>query len=267
MKVFAFALLLFAGCALTPVPPDRGPAEVERLSKLDQGCSVNADCYPGFSCRAKACRPVQQIVAEAGELCARPQDCRSRSCDMFGTGLCQAVTPSLLSNSLKCSTDSQCRSNQCGRDGTCVASQLSRGIAGDLCNINEDCLSVFCGPAPDGRQRCQFGGPYAASCAPVGEKVMHAGQCCSGAFNLDAQSRCVAVQDVACSDQGDCRSRVGKKCADVGTTVQNEFQCCSRLAVAGRCTINYQMRFQPCAADASCPSGRTCDLSTNLCRN
>ena len=235
------------------------------FSKKNQPCTVTSDCEAGLLCRQQICR--LPGLAEAGESCFQNQDCKSYSCSPAKS--CNPAKDSLLPNGASCFLQSQCHSNTCF-EGQCLASSTLPGLPYQKAFRPQNCLSQFSkSNSISAFKVCDYGGSFAASCAPIGERVNTAIQCCSktGFKKSKSETLCIGINDEHCSKDGLCQARVGKTCADVGQKVNHAFQCCSQSAHNNVCILNYSKSFFPCAKDSSCPSGQRCDTSNNLCQH
>lgn len=252
--------------ASSPSSGGRGPAASVGPMRMDfhEPCRDDSECSGSLLCRSGRCDKLDlNNRGHVDDVCsgpaAGPFECISGSCV---AGFCAPTLREKADNGSACNEAAArvCRSGIC-RQGRCAPSAAFLGLPGSDCATDVDCLAGRCDER-GGRKSCSYSGLFAASCLPLGRRAEFAAECCSGV--IDGNSVCAPTQDSACTNSGDCASKVGRVCADIGYRVSNGLLCCSGRAQGGHCVIDPKRDFQPCSMDRGCRSG-SCDRKTNLC--
>lgn len=250
-----------------PVPGGRGPAAAIGPLRMEfhEPCRDDSECSGSLLCLSGRCDKLDlHNRGHVDDVCsgptAGPFECISGSC--VG-GFCAPTLREKADNGAACNEAAArvCRSGIC-RQGQCAPSATFLGLPGADCATDADCLSGRCDERGGARKTCGYSGLFASSCRPLGRRAEFAAECCSGV--IDGNSICSPTSDPKCTNFGDCASKVGRVCADIGYPVLNGLLCCSGRAQGGRCVIDLKREFQPCSMDRGCRSGH-CDRKTNLC--
>jgi hypothetical protein len=247
-------------CNLAPCVPDAGgilrcAAPENACMPLGAGCSVNADCCDGRSCKD---------IVELGKVCA-DASCNSATC-----ATCK-------SNGLACTADANCCSGYCDGTGHCAIPTCN--ATGASCSNGTECCSGLC----DGTSHC------AAPCKGSGTSCTETADCCTGlSCNIplgDTSGTCETSTTPSCSESGQacattsdccdpttrltCQDAAGASCTGTGCTCKPPAPTCGSAMQA--CTTA-----DPCCsgqnlscvtrdgggAQIPCPAATTCACCT-----
>jgi outer membrane exchange protein TraA len=241
-------------------PPDEVCApEIKQCRE----CNEDSECERGKSCQAHQC-----------VTCATNDSCAGSSCNCCPSGtLCAAPTPGASPSCLECTTDSQCTAGKkCDSiNGRCVDAIPD-------CNTADRC-GTQCVKCPTERPFC-LDGQVCVACRNDLEcgsgQFCFSGECTSCTTDRHCGSRCGACEKdkpfcltngtatgsvcAACRNDSDCP---GGQCNPSTFTCVNSTSCeedCSqqqKVCNGSACV--------ECFADAHCPCGGTCDVSSGTC--
>nr|WP_240359827.1 outer membrane exchange protein TraA family protein [Pyxidicoccus trucidator] len=225
-------------------------------------CNDDSQCPRGEICSSHQCTP-----------CATDDSCAGNSCNCCPNGTqCAALTPGASPSCVECTTNSQCAPGQVcdALNGTCVDSVPE-------CNTADAC-GPGCAKCPGERPFC-LDGEVCVQCR--NDMECSDGQfCLSGECTASTTDRHCGVRGTACEgdtpfclsdgsvqgsacvgcrDDNDCGSG---QCNPTTRTCDNAGACavtCNQGLVCNGSTC------VECFADAHCPCGGTCDVSTNSC--
>ena len=225
-------------------------------------CNDDSQCPRGEVCSNHQCGP-----------CATNDSCAGNSCNCCPNGTqCAAPTPGATPSCVECTSNSQCApGQQCDAlNGRCVDEVPE-------CNTADAC-GPGCAKCPGERPYC-LDGEVCVQCRNDMEcgdgSFCLSGECSSCTTDRHCGERCGACEGetpfclsdgsvqgsacVGCRDDEDCGSGV---CNPTTRTCEN----------AGACAVTCQQGLVcngstcvECFADAHCPCGGTCDVSTNSC--
>ncbi|RJS15790.1 hypothetical protein DRW03_32420 [Corallococcus sp. H22C18031201] len=225
-------------------------------------CNQDADCDRGLRCSDHVC-----VVCDTNTACA------GNSCNCCPSGTqCAAPTPGAPPSCVECTSDSQCAAGlRCDTaNGRCVT-QVPE------CNTADRC-GPGCSKCPTDRPFC-LDGEVCVQCrndleCGAGQYCL-SGECASSTTDRHCGSRgsactgttpfCLtdgSVQNsscVGCRNDTDC----GSGSCDATTHSCTNTGACAVSCAAGR--VCDGAACVECYADAHCPCGGTCDLSTKTC--
>ncbi|MBN1210567.1 MAG: outer membrane exchange protein TraA [Myxococcaceae bacterium] len=241
-------------------PPDEVCApEIKQCRE----CNEDAECERGKSCQEHQCIT-----------CTTNDSCAGNSCNCCPAGTqCSAPTPGASPSCVECTTDSQCADGKkCDAlNGRCVDAIAE-------CNTSDRCGSQ-CVKCPGDRPFC-LDGQVCVACRNDLEcasgQFCQSGECTACTTDRHCGPRCGACERsapfcvtdgttagsvcVACRNDSDCP---GSTC-DPAT-----FTCVDPIRCGGSCTAQGKVcngtDCVECFADAHCPCGGTCDVSTGTC--
>jgi outer membrane exchange protein TraA len=244
----------------------------------DSHCPNNQVCVPSLN-QCRECNDDSQCPR--GEVCSNNQctpcttddACAGNSCNCCPNGTqCAAPTPGATPSCVECSNDSQCASGQrCDPlNGRCVGEVPE-------CNTSERC-GPGCVKCPGERPFC-LDGQVCVQCRNDLEcgdgQFCLSGECSSCTTDRHCGERCTACEGdtpfclsdgsvqgsacVGCREDADCGSG---RCNPTTRTCENAGACAVTCDQGLVCNGSSCVE---CFADAHCPCGGTCDLSTNTC--
>nr|WP_306466053.1 outer membrane exchange protein TraA [Corallococcus exiguus] len=225
-------------------------------------CNKDTQCDRGESCSNNVCTPCNTNDACAGNSC---------NCCPNGTQ-CAAPTPGAPPSCVECTTDSQCSNGQrCDTlNGACVDSVAE-------CNTSDRC-GPGCSKCPGERPYC-LDGEVCVQCRNDLEcgdgQTCVSGECSSCTTDKRCGPRCDSCGEgapfclsdgtaqnsvcVGCVNDTDCGSG---KCDPTTRTCTNTGACAVTCEQGRVCDGSTCVE---CFADAHCPCGGTCDLTSNTC--
>jgi outer membrane exchange protein TraA len=226
-------------------------------------CKQNSDCE-----RGKSCQDFQCVTCSTNESCA------GNSCNCCPSGTqCAARTPGGLISCVECAANIPCADGkQCDLNtGRCVDTLPE-------CNTSDKC-GPQCVKCPSERPFC-LDGEVCVACRNDLEcsngQFCISGECASCTTDRHCGPRCEACGKdkpfcltndtvagstcVACRNDSDCP---GGQCDASTFTCVNTTGCEENCTESGK-VCNNGVCVQ-CFADAHCPCGGTCDVSTGLC--
>lgn len=275
-----------------------------RSGLVGSWCDLNSDCETGYcntttrfcelrplsfvcssdsQCASTNCAPGPDgTLCRSGSLgayCDSNNDCSSLFCSFSGSyGTCST---NLLSNGQTCTQDNQCVSNMC------VYGLCSGGFAGNVCEVNGDCLSNTCTANKcyntvgmtctiDGdcvTSKCaSFSGVRKCSAGNVGDACDGASDCLSGVCGATGICEGLLAEGATCTADYDCKSGMcitgsdGTKCRTGKTwdPCTKDKQCSTGYCQPGS-TLNPPSPYGACRPNLSV--GSTCLVDSNCQSN
>ncbi len=241
-------------------PPDEVCApEIKQCRE----CNEDSECERGKSCQDHQCIT-----------CSTNDSCAGNSCNCCPSGTqCAAPTPGATPSCVECTTDSQCADGKkCDSlNGRCVEAIAE-------CNTSERCGSQ-CVKCPNDRPIC-LDGQVCVACRNDLEcdngQFCLSGECTACTTDRHCGPRCGACGDdkpfcltngttagsvcVACRNDSDCP---GSTCNPASFTCTAPLGCEEDCSAQGK--VCNGTACVECFADAHCPCGGTCDVSSSTC--